>query len=73
MSQFKVMNGTIYMENMEVPGHGCNSVEEMQDYCDAMNSLIDPRHAEREKRNEENIAKLSKESRQKIIDLLNAS
>ena len=65
------MNGTIYMGTMEIPGHGCSSIEEMQHYCDTMNGSIDPEDAERAKRNEENIAKLSKESRQKIIDLLN--
>lgn len=71
MSQFKVMNGTIYMGTMAIPGHGCNSVEEMQHYCDTMNGSIDPEDAERAKLNDEKIAKLSKESRQKIIDLLN--
>lgn len=70
MSQFKVMNGTIYMGTMAIPGHGCNSVEEMQHYCDTMNGSICSEDAEFAK-TDEKISKLSKKSRQEIIDLLN--
>lgn len=70
MYHFKIIDGSIFMGNTPVMGHGCKTVEEMQQYCKAMNAMIDPEDAIRAKRNSETISRLSKESRQSIIDAL---
>lgn len=70
MSIFKVDNGSIYMGEMPIIGHGCSSQEEMLAYCEVMNANIDPEAEKRAKEREGAIARLSAKSKQDIIDIL---
>jgi len=70
MSIFKIVNGSIYMGDMPILGHGCSTQEEMLAYCETMNADIDPEAEKRGKERDEEIARLSPKSKQDIIDLL---
>lgn len=70
MSVFEIVNGSIYMGDMPIIGHGCSTQEDMLTYCKVMNANIDPEAEKRAKEREEAIAKLSTKSKQDIIDLL---
>lgn len=69
---FKIVDGHIFMGETPIFGHGCNTLTEKQDYCDAMNQEVgcDPAFEAMMVASDAKLAALPAESKKQILDLL---
>lgn len=66
----EVKDGKIVAGGVIIHGHGCTTPEQMQHYCDTLNSMVTPEDIARAERSAALIAELSPETRRKLAAML---